>query len=94
VNNWTEIWPGDIAGSYVLIKNTQEKGRPAGFIELMREGSFYRVNSAFPAEMNYLKFNNRKPLWKRDLPVLTATGERNPFNALGEQTLYPYKARG
>ena len=77
VNGYNEIWEGE-GKSLLLLKNNGTDSRPAGFIELERNGSFYKVKNAYPVDRNYPTAATRKQLWKSAPPSSVATGEQSP----------------
>jgi len=77
VNGYNEIWEGE-GKSLLLLKNNGTDSRPAGFIELERNGSFYKVKNAYPVDRNYPTTATRKQLWKSAPPSSIATGEQSP----------------
>ena len=79
VNNFNEIWEGK-QKSFLLLKNNGTDSRPAGFIELERNGTFYSVKNAYPVDKNYPTAATRKLLWKSAPPSSPASGEQTPSN--------------
>ena len=77
VNGYNEIWEGE-GKSLLLLKNNGTDSRPAGFIELERNGSFYKVKNAYPVDRSYPTAATRKQLWKSAPPSSIATGEQSP----------------
>lgn len=77
VNGYNEIWEGE-GKSLLLLKNNGTDSRPAGFIELERNGRFYKVKNAYPVDRNYPTAATRKQLWKSAPPSSIATGEQSP----------------
>lgn len=77
VNGYNEIWEGE-GKSLLLLKNNGTDSRPAGFIELEKNGSFYKVKNAYPVDRHYPTAATRKQLWKSAPPSSVATGEQSP----------------
>lgn len=77
VNGYNEIWEGE-GKSLLVLKNNGTDSRPAGFIELERNGSFYKVKNAYPVDRSYPTAATRKQLWKSAPPSSIATGEQSP----------------
>ena len=77
VNGYNQIWEGE-GKSLLLLKNNGTDSRPAGFIELERNGSFYKVKNAYPVDRSYPTAATRKQLWKSAPPSSIATGEQSP----------------
>lgn len=77
VNGYNEIWEGE-GKSLLLLKNNGTDSRPAGFIELERNGSFYKVKNAYPVDRSYPTAATRKQLWKSAPPSSITTGEQSP----------------
>ena len=79
VNGYNEIWEGE-KRSLLILKNNGKTSRPAGFIELEKDGSHYIVKNAYPVDMNYPTAATRKQLWKSAPPSSSTSGEQTPSN--------------
>ena len=79
VNGYNEIWEGE-KRSLLILKNNGKTSRPAGFIELEKDGSHYIVKNAYPVDMNYPTAATRKQLWKSAPPSSSTSGEQPPSN--------------
>lgn len=79
VNGYNEIWEGE-KKSFLILRNDGNISRPAGFIELEKDGSHYIVKNAYPVDMNYPTAATRKQLWKSAPPSSSTSGEQTPSN--------------
>jgi hypothetical protein len=81
VNSFDAIWQGEGA-SVLIVKNDGTNHKPVGFIELTRDGEFYRVKNAYPAGSRYPTQATRKLLWKRPTSASSASDKQNPFSRI------------
>jgi hypothetical protein len=93
VNNFDAVWQGE-GKSILLVKNDGTSHKPVGFIELTKDGEFYRVKNAFPAGRQYPTQVTRKLLWKRATSVSSASDKQNPFTRFSAAPTSPARSEG